>query len=174
MKKYTLSFFVIITFGVYTLYQHLAGTDTAGVVGMTYTTPTTQTPDNASVTIPASPAPSPVKATKPAPVIVTKPKPVNTGLYKDGQYTGPSVDAYYGNIQVAATISGGKLTDVQFLDYPQDRGTSIRINTQAMPYLRQEAIRAQGANVNIISGATDSSGAFRQSLGVALAQARNV
>jgi uncharacterized protein with FMN-binding domain len=42
-----------------------------------------------------------------------------------------------------------------------------------MPYLKQEAIAAQSANVNIISGATDSSYAFRQSLASALAQAKS-
>ena len=93
--------------------------------------------------------------------------------YKDGAYTGSSADAYYGSIQVQVTISGGKITDVAFLNYPHDRGTSVSINTQAMPYLKQEAIAAQSANVNIVSGATDSSLAFRQSLASALAQAKS-
>lgn len=93
------------------------------------------------------------------------------GKYKDGEYTGTVADAFYGNIQVKAIISGGKITDVQFLQYPNDRSTSIMINTQAMPMLKQEAITAQSANVDIVSGATDSSNAFIQSLGSALSQA---
>jgi len=60
---------------------------------------------------------------------------------------------------------------VQFLQYPSDRNTSIRINSRAMPILKQEAISAQNANVNIVSGATDSSQAFQQSLASALSQA---
>ena len=60
----------------------------------------------------------------------------------------------------------------QFLDYPKDRSTSIRINSRAMPILKSEAIQAQNSNVNTISGATDSSGAFRESLASALAQAK--
>ncbi len=103
-------------------------------------------------------------------------KPIQTrqrlGQYKDGQYTGPVVDAYYGNVQVKVTISGGKLVDVAFLDYPQDRSTSVQINTQAMPYLKQEAITAQSAQVDIIGGATETSGAFQKSLGGALAKAK--
>lgn len=93
--------------------------------------------------------------------------------YKDGQYTGPVTDAYYGYVQVKAVIQNGKLADVQFLQYPNDRQTSREINSQAMPYLRYEAIQAQNAQVDIISGATDTSQAFRESLAIALTQAKN-
>src|SRR6185369_9792003 len=84
--------------------------------------------------------------------------------YKDGKYTGSVEDVFYGNLQVQATISGGKLTDVEFLQYPNDRDTSIEINKTALVYLRQEAIQAQNANVDIVSAATDSSKGFRRSL----------
>ena len=97
--------------------------------------------------------------------------PAKQGQYKDGTYTGNPADAFYGNIQVQAIISGGRITDVQFLQYPNDRSTSIAINSQAMPYLKQEAIQAQSANVDIVSGATDSSQAFQESLASALSQA---
>jgi uncharacterized protein with FMN-binding domain len=93
-----------------------------------------------------------------------------TGSYKDGNYTGSVADAYYGNVQVAVTISGGKITAVKFLQYPDTHSTSVVINQQAMPYLQQEAIQAQSANVQLISGATFTSQAFIQSLSVALAQ----
>ncbi len=95
-----------------------------------------------------------------------------TGKYKDGQYTGPSTDAYYGNVQVKVTVSGGQVADVQFLDYPQDRGTSVYINSQAMPILKSEAIQMQTAPVDAVSGATYTSQAFNQSLASALSQAR--
>ena len=94
------------------------------------------------------------------------------GQYKDGVYTGTEVDAYYGLVQVQATIKQGKLADVQFLEYPNDRRTSIRINTIAMPDLQQEAIQAQSAQVDTISGATLTSEAFVQSLQVALSSAK--
>ncbi len=94
------------------------------------------------------------------------------GPYQDGQYIGNVADAYYGNVQVEATIQSGQITDVKFLQYPSDRSTSRYINGQAMPYLIQEAIQAQNANVDIISGATDTSGAFRESLAYALAKAK--
>ena len=91
--------------------------------------------------------------------------------YKDGSYTGSIANAYYGNVQVKATISGGKITDVAFLQYPDTHSTSVYINQQAMPYLQQEAIQAQSSRVNIISGATYTSQAFIQSLSDALSQA---
>lgn len=91
--------------------------------------------------------------------------------YKDGQYTGSSADAYYGFVQVLAIISGGQITDVQFLQHPSDNPNSVDINNQAMPYLKQEALQAQSANVDIVSGATDTSQAFIQSLSSALNQA---
>ena len=91
--------------------------------------------------------------------------------YKDGTYIGNSADAYYGSVQVKAIISGGKITDVQFLNYPQDRRTSQQINSQAMPYLTSEAIAAQSANVDMVSGASETSQAFQKSLASALSQA---
>ncbi len=93
------------------------------------------------------------------------------GTYKDGEYIGPVVDAFYGNIQVKAIIQNGRLSDVQFLQYPNDRPNSIEINESMIPIVRQEAIQKQNANVDIISGATDSVVAFKQSLGKALEQA---
>jgi uncharacterized protein with FMN-binding domain len=91
--------------------------------------------------------------------------------YRDGTYTGPVEDAYYGNIQVQAIIQGGRITQVRFLQYPNDRPNSVAINQQAIPYLQQEAIQAQSAQVNGVSGATDTSIAFTQSLSSALRQA---
>jgi len=94
-----------------------------------------------------------------------------TGTYKDGTYTGTTEDAYYGKVQVQARISGGKITDVTFLQYPNTHSTSVYINRQAMPYLQQETIKAQSASVNVVSGATYTSQAFIKSLSNALSQA---
>lgn len=91
--------------------------------------------------------------------------------YRDGQYTGTTVDAYYGYVQVRAVVSAGRLSDVQILSYPNDRGHSIELNALALPLLTQEAVRAQSANVDTVSGATATSEAFQQSLAAALALA---
>jgi len=65
----------------------------------------------------------------------------------------------------------GAIADVQFLQYPQDNGHSRQVSAKAIPILKQEAIAAQSAQVNIVSGATATSQAFQQSLADALAQA---
>lgn len=121
----------------------------------------------------SKPSPKPVAIPPTPPATLPPAQTTQKGKYKDGAYVGPSADAYYGPLQVQAIISGGKLTDVVFLKYPNDRQNSTRINQQAMNRLKQEAIRAQSAKVNTVSGATDSSDAFRVSLGAALKQALN-
>ena len=92
--------------------------------------------------------------------------------YNDGTYTGSVENAYYGNVQVSATIQNGKISAVNFVQSPDDNPNSIYVNQQAIPFLKQEAIKAQSADVNTITGATLTSQAFVQSLSSALSQAR--
>ncbi|MEO7020327.1 MAG: FMN-binding protein [Ktedonobacteraceae bacterium] len=93
-------------------------------------------------------------------------------LYKDGTYTGMVADAQWGNVQVQVVIQHGKMTSVSFLQYPNERNRSVEINGYADPQLTSEAIQAQSATVDSVSGATDSSEAFMQSLTDALSQAQ--
>ena len=125
----------------------------------------------------AAPTPAPASAPPSAPDPAGSASPLvriaaNTTGLNDGTYTGPVVDAYYGYIQIEAVIKNGRLTTIHVLKYPSDRRTSIFINRQALPMLRDEVISAQSANVDIVSGATLSSEAFIQSLGAALSKAR--
>lgn len=120
------------------------------------------------------PVATPKPVTTPKPVVTPTPAPKPAGAFKDGTYTGIVANAYYGNIQVQAVIRNGALADVIFLQHPSDRNTSVRINSYAMPQLKSEAIQIQSANVDTVSGASASSGAFVQSLRSALNQAKNV
>ena len=179
MKKIFLSVFVIITFVLYAWTVRVKD-DTQGPVIATTTidkkitvTPTvTQIPStptpSSSVSQPITVQPQPT-ATPIAPTIT----PQSQGLYKDGTYTGSVADAFYGPLQVQVTISGGKVSNIQFLQSPNDRSESIQINEQADPMLSQEAIQAQSAQVNIVSGATQTSQAFVQSVQSALSQAKS-
>ena len=88
----------------------------------------------------------------------------------DGTFDGGTYDAYFGPVQVEITVSGGKLVDAQALQYPDHRRTSVAINRQALPYLKQEVVQAQSARVNLISGATLTSRAYARSVADALAQ----
>ncbi len=96
----------------------------------------------------------------------------NTVSYKDGEYAGDSFDAYWGRIQITAKIQNGKISEIKIMDYPSDRITSERINSEALPVLISEAIQSQEPQVDVVSGATDSSNAFRQSLQSALIKAK--
>ena len=98
--------------------------------------------------------------------------PVTTVSYKDGTYTGDVENAFYGDVQVSATIQSGKITSVDFLEQPDANPNSINVNQAATPYLKQEAIKAQSANVSGVTGATYTSQAFMQSLSSALKQAK--
>ncbi|MGN6324544.1 FMN-binding protein [Pseudolysinimonas sp.] len=90
---------------------------------------------------------------------------------KDGSYTGKSVQTQYGEIQVAVTVSGGKITDVTTPTLQAYDGRSQRINSQAAPMLKQEVLQAQSAKVSMISGATYTSEGYLTSLQSALDQA---
>jgi uncharacterized protein with FMN-binding domain len=118
---------------------------------------------------PTVPTPSNLPAATLNPTPVTTPR---ASQYKDGAFTGSVADAFYGNVQIQVVVSGGKISQVNFLQYPNDQRTSQFINSQAMPLLQQEAISAQSAKVSGVSGASATSGAFVQSLGAALTQAR--
>ena len=174
MKKFLLSSAVFISSAAYVLYQYMGGTTSAPVAQVSQQSTggslaTTQTVRSQTQT-PAQSVPTQTQtASQPAQTPAPKPQ----GQYVDGSYTGSVADAYYGNVQVEATISGGKLAAVKFLQYPSDRSTSRYINSQAMPLLEQEAISAQSANVSGVSGATDTSQAFVESLGSALSKAKN-
>lgn len=150
MKKLLLSALVIFTFGVYVFHRDSEG-DEAGPVIPPQSINQSTSGDN------STPQPSSRTQT----------------IYKNGEYIGDITDAFYGNIQVKVIIRQGQVSDVQFLDYPSDRTTSIRINHQAMPYLKSEAISAQSANVDIVTGATQSSEAFIKSLQSALDRAKS-
>jgi uncharacterized protein with FMN-binding domain len=118
----------------------------------------------------APPQPTPTSAST---AVASAPTPTSasSGQYKDGSYTGNEADAQWGYVQVQAIVSQGKITDVKFLEYPSDRSRSQFINSVADPELVSEAIQAQSSHVDVITGATDSSEAFMQSLADALSQA---
>jgi uncharacterized protein with FMN-binding domain len=82
-------------------------------------------------------------------------------------YRGSAVSMHYGPVQVTITVQGHKVTAVS-ATAPTDRPRSKFINDRAVPILRSEALRAQSASVNKVSGATLTSRAFASSLSSAL------
>lgn len=94
------------------------------------------------------------------------------GNYIDGTYNGTVEDVFYGNVEVRAIVSGGNLVNVDVIQYPNDRDNSIKINAKAIPVLKRESISIQSADVDIVTGATQTSKGFKKSLESALAQAK--
>lgn len=86
-------------------------------------------------------------------------------------YTGSAVDTRYGPIQVEVTMSGKKITNIEVLEYPENSDRDQQINSYALPQLNQEAMSAQSAQIDAISGATYTSDGYIQSLQSALDQA---
>lgn len=148
MKKAIVSAVII---GIFVIYCFLhAQANPVAVVPTT--TPSSRSPSSAAVTPGAT--------------------TTSGALYKDGSYTGNVADAQWGVVQIQTVIKNGKISSVQFLQYPDDRSRSVEINSYADPILVNEAIQAQNASVDIVTGATDSSEAFMQSLSNALSQAQ--
>jgi len=169
IKKLFLSSFVVLTFAAYVIHQRFTFPDSPLNPAATPASLTAPQPNFFSDDEEGQVIPPPAQ-----PTAVSQPRSsASNTTYKDGSYTGPRVDVYYGLVEIQVNVKNGKIADVQFLQYPNDRRTSIRINDIAMPYLQQEALQAQSAHVNIISGATLTSEGFMMSLDAALKTAKN-
>lgn len=83
-------------------------------------------------------------------------------------YTGDTVQTRWGPVQVRITVKSGKITDVTAVSYPSDNPRDQEINSYAIPQLRTEALAAQSANIDSVSGATYTSNGYKQSLQSAL------
>lgn len=82
--------------------------------------------------------------------------------------TGSVVSTRYGNVQLRARISGGRLTSIQAVQLPSGDPKSSEISSFAEPQLRQSALAKQSANVDAVSGATYTSAGYRTALQSAL------
>ncbi len=132
-------------------------------------TPSSSTPSSSTPSSSLSSSPPPGASPVPGPVA-----PATTATTAGGirQITGSAEDNPYGTIQVRVTLSGGRVTDVSTLQSPSDRGRSVDIAQQALPLLRQEVLKAQSAQIDVVSGASYDSQGYAQSVQSALDKAR--
>ncbi|WP_329246195.1 FMN-binding protein [Streptomyces sp. NBC_01478] len=82
--------------------------------------------------------------------------------------TGETAQTRWGPVQVKITVKNGKITDVTAVQYPSDNPRDQEINSYALPELKSEALAAQSASIDTVSGATYTSDGYRQSLQSAL------
>jgi uncharacterized protein with FMN-binding domain len=132
--------------------DQLGFASTAGAASVAPTTEQTL-PDAAPETVPTAPT-----------------EPEVTPGTGDGSATGDPVPNRWGTVQVEATVEDGRLTRITFLDLPYADGTSQAISDNAAAILTQQAIDAQSAQVDGVSGATYTSDGYRRSLQSALDQ----
>jgi uncharacterized protein with FMN-binding domain len=86
------------------------------------------------------------------------------------QVNGSDVANKYGDVQVQLTTAGGRITRVAALRLPGSDGRSQQISSFAGPQLAQQALAAQSANIDGVSGATYTSESYKASLQSALDQ----
>jgi len=155
----------------------------ASAGGLSYLFAGLNTTQAANASLAALPAPV---ATSPSPTAASTPNTTVAGTTVAGTtasnapataaaltaYNGSVVDTRYGPVQVQVQITDGAVSEVAVVEYPDGDGKSVRINAQALPTLRTEALTAQTADIDTVSGATYTSDAYRQSLQSAIDQAR--
>jgi uncharacterized protein with FMN-binding domain len=148
----------------------LFSTVAALVLLFSYRTSTNSTSTTATTTV--APAPVIAPTTPPASAGSSPvPKPSSTGSSAPTgtkTYSGSVAPTQWGDVQVTITVTDGKITDVAVPTYPNGNGRDQEINAYALPMLRQEALSAQSAHIDTVSGATVTSDGYLQSLQSAL------
>ena len=83
---------------------------------------------------------------------------------------GDAVSFRFGTVQVEVTIADGRIVAVQTLQMPDEDRHSLSISQEVEPMLRESALAAGDADIDVISGATYTSLAYAESLQSALDQ----
>jgi uncharacterized protein with FMN-binding domain len=120
------------------------------------------TPSPAGPT-PSTPSAAPsAGATAPAPAATPAPAPTKAAV--SGTFPGGTAQTDFGPVQVEIVVADNRITDVKALQLTNMGGRSVEISNYAAPLLRTEALSAQSANIQSISGATYTSMGYQQSL----------
>jgi uncharacterized protein with FMN-binding domain len=83
------------------------------------------------------------------------------------KYQGPIVQMQWGPVQATIFVKNGKITDSSLGAAPENPRSQF-IDTQAAPILHQETLATTDGNINEVSGASDTSGAYIESLQAAI------
>lgn len=134
-------------------------------------TATTTVTTTATTTVTAQPSASASSSTAASQATSSATSAAAASGFKDGTYTGQTVQYRYGQLSITVTISGGKITSVSENIQSDGERRSEMINSQAVPMLRSEVLQANSAQVQTIGGGTYTSEAYLQSLQSALDQA---
>ena len=125
---------------------------------------TTNSATNATSTDQTSASPTPTQSSK-----QTEATKQSSGV--SGTFKGDTSQTRWGPVQVQVTLTNGKITDVTTLQYPNGDRKSLNISSRVIPWLQEETLQVQSANISGISGATYTSMGFQSSLASALQKA---
>ncbi|MEN9692810.1 MAG: hypothetical protein RLZZ330_454 [Actinomycetota bacterium] len=90
----------------------------------------------------------------------------------DGTYVGSNAKALnFGYVKVQITVSGGQMTNIEFLSIPQRDSKSVELSNRALPQLVDAALSSQSASIGNVSGASWTTRAFKSSLAAAMTEA---
>jgi hypothetical protein len=78
--------------------------------------------------------------------------------------TGNVANTIYGPVQIQAAVKAGKIIKVTILQQPSTTAHDLQIGAFAFPQLEAETLSAQSAKIDMVSGATYTSGGYIQSL----------
>jgi uncharacterized protein with FMN-binding domain len=78
--------------------------------------------------------------------------------------TGDPVQTRWGTVQVQITVSNGKIVQAKPVQEPDGNSHDLAVDEEAVPVLNQEAVSAQSAHIDAVSGATVTSDGYVQSL----------
>ena len=67
-------------------------------------------------------------------------------------------------VTLQITVANGKVTKSEAIVYPTENGRDVEINSVAVPTLNDEAVTAQSASIDMVSGATYTSNGYIESL----------
>ena len=150
----------------------LGGGSTTSTASTTGTTPAPAATQAASTPAPAATATKKATATTPAPAPTTAaPAPAPAKAKPSGTFTGSTSQTRFGPVQVQITLVNGKITAANALQYPNNDFRSQQISQQAIPYLVQETLAANSADIQGVGGASYTSQGWYDSLVSALAKA---
>ncbi|HEX6507615.1 MAG TPA: FMN-binding protein [Chloroflexota bacterium] len=88
-------------------------------------------------------------------------------------FKGPTEDTRHGPVQVSIVVRSKKIVNVKATITPNEDGRSPFLQSHAVPVLKQEVLTAQSAKIDQVSGATEFSDAYIQSLESAIKKAHS-
>jgi uncharacterized protein with FMN-binding domain len=83
-------------------------------------------------------------------------------------FTGTREENPYGAVQLEITVDGSRMVDIRAIEMPDSESRSDQLSDQVSVQLEAEALREQGADLDTVSGATETAISYRDSLRAAI------